>query len=127
MKLASEKQINLIKSLINKKEGSEEIEENFKTTFQSYIDSEGFVQYGYIIDSKVASQLIDQLFSLKDRAIRPATEKQIYFLEEKYQKVIKKGNQKAKEILAKYNLLDSLKIGQLDFATASKVISEFCN
>lgn len=126
MKRASEKQINLIKSLINKKEGAEKIEEDFKKTFQNYIDEEGFSQWGYLIDMEVASEFIEELLKLNDKEVRPATDRQTSFLMQKYEKVFKKGNKKAKEILTKYDLLDHRKIYRISFDLASKVISEFC-
>ena len=55
MKLASEKQINLIKDLVNKKENAGEIEELFTSTFENYIDKDGNSVWGYIIDSKLAT------------------------------------------------------------------------
>lgn len=126
MKLASEKQINLIKDLVNKKENAGEIEELFTSTFENYIDKDGNSVWGYIIDSKLASELIEKLLKLNDKNIRPATDKQVFFLIEKQRKAFN-GNKKAKEILSRNNLLDQVKISHLDFATASKIISEFYN
>ncbi|MCI9063294.1 MAG: hypothetical protein HFJ17_01640 [Clostridia bacterium] len=126
MKKASEKQIKLIESLINKKEGSEEIENNFKSTFQNYTNEDGESVWGYLINTQTASELINELFKLNDKETRSATDKQISFLLEKHRKALK-GNKKAKTILAENNMLDQVKISCLNFEEAKKLISQFCN
>lgn len=119
---ATEKQINLIKKLIDSKEGEYTIfaEEQLKKSSQiEFCNETQSTEVVYEIDSEFASELISNLLKLEDAEFRPLTEKQYYLIS----KFISKG--KKKNIFKDHNIdFNVAKINSISFEEATALISD---